>query len=62
MGLIVRDETLQDILNNIIYDDLSTEEYLKLKEVSHYVNQAIKTANEVVNMQEARKDKSENEY
>ena len=56
MSLIVRDETLQDTLNKIIYDDLSTEEYLKLKEVSHYVNLAIKTANEVVDMQRSRKD------
>lgn len=56
MSLIVRDETLQDTLNKIIYDDLSTEEYLKLKEVSHHVNQAIKAANEVVDMQRLRKD------
>lgn len=58
MGLIVRDETLKDILDKIIYDDLSTEEYLKLKEVSHHVNQAIKAANEVVGMQMSRKDKT----
>ena len=57
MSLIVRDETLQDTLNKIIYDDLSTEEYVKLKEVSYYVNQAIKAANEVVDMQRSRKDK-----
>lgn len=57
MSLIVRDETLQDTLNKIIYDDLSTEEYVKLKEVSYYVNQAIKAANEVADMQRSRKDK-----
>lgn len=56
MSLIVRDETLQDTLNKIIYDDLSTEEYVKLKEVSYYVNQAIKAANEVIDMQRSRKD------
>lgn len=56
MSLIVRDETLQDTLNKIIYDDLSTEEYVKLKEVSYHVNQAIKAANEVADMQRSRKD------